>query len=320
MSLVPVPQHLPRDCCPGPPWVQTLGTGTSKREGEAQLLPPHLVCGPPTPGGRGSSARKQFSWQLRMVGRTGCCGGCAGGAAGPERRFPDEGAARGRWLKQSRDPGRLAGYRHTHAQRAGHPQLFLSAAAQPCLGGRGQASRIVAMLALPVAIGLGSLGRPLKTTPGAGRPAIPEGSLPFWGKKVLWSKGRTLRPFPLTHHDQGQRGPAGAPTPLPRSPAAGNTQTRSKTGQLYGGRGMEGEKGNEWERRGSGRRARPCRGSARPHAGMSLPWETRLHCPEGPGNRRPAALVEQRRKPSSRACGGLGQAGAWRRRGRAPPL
>lgn len=39
MSLVPVPQHLPRDCCPGPPWVQTLGTGTSKREGEAQLLP-----------------------------------------------------------------------------------------------------------------------------------------------------------------------------------------------------------------------------------------------------------------------------------------
>lgn len=222
MSLVPVPQHLPRDCCPSPPWVQTLGTGTSKREGEAQLLPPpHLVCGPPTPGGRGSSARKQFSWQLRMVGRTGCCGGCAGGAAGPERRFPDEGAARGRWLKQSRDPGRLAGYRHTHAQRAGHPQLFLSAAAQPCLGGQGQASRIVAMLALPVAIGLGSLGRPLKTTPGAGRPAIPEGSLPFWGKKSSLVQRQDAQAFPTNPPRPGAKGPgrrahSAAPEPSSR--------------------------------------------------------------------------------------------------------
>lgn len=54
MSLVPVPQHLPRDCCPSPPWVQTLGTGTSKREGEAQLLPaPPTWCAarPPPEGG-----------------------------------------------------------------------------------------------------------------------------------------------------------------------------------------------------------------------------------------------------------------------------
>lgn len=56
----------------------------AKGKGRHSYYPPHLVCGPPTPGGRGSSARKQFSWQLRMVGRTGCCGGCAGGAAGPE--------------------------------------------------------------------------------------------------------------------------------------------------------------------------------------------------------------------------------------------
>lgn len=54
-----------------------------------------------------------------------------------------------------------------------------------------------------------------------------------------------------------------------------------------------------------------------PMPGKSLPWERHLHCPEGPGNRRPAALAERR---SSRACGGPGQAGAWRRRGLAPPL
>lgn len=84
-GLVLVPQHLPSDCCLSPPSTNSWHRNQQKGRGGT------ATTRPPLEGGA-APLRKQFSWQLRTVGRAGCWGSRG---AGPEVRCRDERAERG---------------------------------------------------------------------------------------------------------------------------------------------------------------------------------------------------------------------------------